>query len=639
MPSRFVLALICLQCSAVCGAEKAPFAIQIVDEATGRRVPLVELRTVNHQLFVTDSNGVATIDEPDLMGQKVYFHIKSHGYEFAKDGFGFRGAVVRVVPNEGQRLIIRRINLAERLYRVTGGGIYRDSAIVGDSVYLKQPQLNAQVFGSDSVVNEVYRGKVYWFWGDTNRPSYPLGLFHVPGATSELPKSGGLDPSLGVNLNYFTDNTGFAKATAQMPGEGPTWIGGLTVVPDEDDRETLLASYVKIKPPMTVYERGLVKFNDETESFDLVSKFDVNAPLHPDGHPFRHTERDVEHVYFATAYPLVRVRATADDWLHLDRYEAFTCLKEGTKLDAQELDRTPEGKLRYAWKRNTPAVGPGDQKKLIESGKLKPHESLLQLRDRDTGTPVTAHAGSVYWNEYRKRFVMIVCQVFGSSMLGETWYAEADTPVGPWVYAVKIVTHDDYSFYNPKQHPFFDQLGGRVIYFEGTYTHTFSGNKNPTPRYDYNQIMYRLDLTDVRTALPVALYAKDASTPNQFHWGHVYDERSFPDSRPAFFALPDPGVKAIPVHVSSTRPDDLTLRLVEANFAEPPLFYAVDVKSESPPKATVPLYRFIHATTGERAFSTNSNWSRDGFTREAQPLCRVWPSPYEPTVDREAAKP
>jgi hypothetical protein len=47
-------------------------------------------------------------------------------------------------------------------------------------------------------------------------------------------------------------------------------------------------------------------------------------------------------------------------------------------------------------------------------------------------------------------------------------------------------------------HPFFDQEGGRIIYFEGTYASTFSGNTNPTPRYDYNQIMYRLDLADPR---------------------------------------------------------------------------------------------------------------------------------------------
>ena len=37
-----------------------------------------------------------------------------------------------------------------------------------------------------------------------------------------------------------------------------------------------------------------------------------------------------------------------------------------------------------------------------------------------------------------------------------------------------------------------------MIYFEGTYTHTFSGNEHRTPRYDYNQIMYRLDLADER---------------------------------------------------------------------------------------------------------------------------------------------
>ena len=81
------------------------------------------------------------------------------------------------------------------------------------------------------------------------------------------------------------------------------------------------------------------------------------------------------------------------------------------------------------------------------------------------------------------------------------WYAEADAPVGPWGAAVKVVTHDRYSFYNPKQHPMFDKDGGRIIFFEGTYTHTFSGNPDATPRYDYNQIMYRLDLSDPRLAM------------------------------------------------------------------------------------------------------------------------------------------
>ena len=120
------------------------------------------------------------------------------------------------------------------------------------------------------------------------------------------------------------------------------------------------------------------------------------------------------------------------------------------------------------------------------------------MRDIDTGKPVRAHAGSVFYNEFRKRFVMIFHEVMGTSLLGEVWYAEADDPLGPWTTARKIVTHKDYSFYNPKHHPYFDQDGGRVIYFEGTYTTFLTGNKDPTPRYDYNQIMYRLDLSDPR---------------------------------------------------------------------------------------------------------------------------------------------
>ncbi|MBP86631.1 MAG: hypothetical protein CMJ64_07945 [Planctomycetaceae bacterium] len=46
-----------------------------------------------------------------------------------------------------------------------------------------------------------------------------------------------------------------------------------------------------------------------------------------------------------------------------------------------------------------------------------------------------------------------------------------------------------------------DKDGGRVIFFEGTYTNMFSGNNDQTPRYNYNQIMYKLDLSDPRLRL------------------------------------------------------------------------------------------------------------------------------------------
>ncbi len=41
-----------------------PFTITVVDDQTGRGVPLVELRTTNDQLFLTDSHGVAALVAP-----------------------------------------------------------------------------------------------------------------------------------------------------------------------------------------------------------------------------------------------------------------------------------------------------------------------------------------------------------------------------------------------------------------------------------------------------------------------------------------------------------------------------------------------------------------------------------------------
>jgi hypothetical protein len=222
----------------------------------------------------------------------------------------------------------------------------------------------------------------------------------------------------------------------------------------------------------------------------------------PDGHTFQLRDGGVDYVYFAAPYPLVRVRARADALPDLHNYEGYTCFKDGSREGNLELDRDSDGKLRFGWKKNTALLTFKLQKELVKSGQLKPEEGFYQLRDRESGKPVDAHFGSVYWNEYRRRWIMIAVEIMGTSVLGEIWYAEAESPLGPWEQARKIVTHDRYSFYNPKQHPYFDKEGGRYIYFEGTYTNTFSGNDEPTPRYNYNQVMYRLDLADERLRKP-----------------------------------------------------------------------------------------------------------------------------------------
>lgn len=315
----------------------APFEIVVVDEATGRGVPLVELTTTSGIAYVTDSAGRVAFDEPGLMNQRVFFAVKSHGYKFKADGFGIRGVALNVEPGGWAQVKIKRLNIAERLYRVTGQGIYRDTVLLGKEPPIRQPLLNAQVTGCDSVLTAIYRGKMHWFWGDTNQVAYLLGNYNVPGATSPLVSSGELISERGVNFDYFVGEKGFAKSVCKMPGEGPTWIGGLAVLPDAAGRERMLTGYVKIKAPMTVYRRGIAVWNDEGEAFDRASDFEPDVPLFPDGHTFQHRDGNADYVYFSSSAPLVRVPATAEAFQDLTQYEAFTCLKPGSQQGKSTL--------------------------------------------------------------------------------------------------------------------------------------------------------------------------------------------------------------------------------------------------------------------------------------------------------------
>ncbi|MEX2174124.1 MAG: hypothetical protein WD872_07165 [Pirellulaceae bacterium] len=611
-----------------------PFAIEVVDDQTGLGVPLVELTTTGGIAFVTDSSGLVAFDEPGLMDQRVHFLVKSHGYEFRQDGFGFRGVALDVAPGGSAQIKLKRLNIAERLYRVTGQGIYRDTVLLGRQPPTKRPVLNAQVIGSDSVMTVTYRDRLFWFWGDTNQPGYPLGNFHTPGATSPLPAAGVLNPAQGVNLEYFTGDDGFARPVAQMPGTGPTWINGVAVLPDDNGTERLLCGYAKIKPPLDVHGRGLALWNDKNAAFEHQMEFAPDAPLYPDGHTFRHRERGEDYVYFTTSFPLVRTRATVESYLNLGEYEAFTCLRPGTTLSQAQIDRDAAGRVRYAWKRGTTPVMPQDQARLVREGKLHVHEGLLQLRDVATGKAVLAHQGSsAEWNERRQRWTNIVLEYYGTSLLGEIWYAEADSPLGPWVYATKVVTHDKYSFYNPQQHPTFNAADRRYLYFEGTYTHTFSGNEHRTPRYDYNQIMYRLDLDDERLALPVAVYdAKGNGQASDLRMNDVDSAAKAEFGKIAFFALDRPRQGTVAYSAVGN-----ALRDVPApvdGLATPPSFYALAADAAEP-GITLPLYEYAGSAGAPPRYDVRGDLKIEGYRRLPQPLCRVWPSPYQPQVKVE----
>ena len=74
------------------------FAIEVIDDQTGRGVLMVELQTTSSIRYYTDSNGRIAFDEPGLMNQKVWFSVSAHGYEFPPDGFGMRGVALETKP-------------------------------------------------------------------------------------------------------------------------------------------------------------------------------------------------------------------------------------------------------------------------------------------------------------------------------------------------------------------------------------------------------------------------------------------------------------------------------------------------------------------------------------------------------------
>lgn len=480
------------------------FGIQVIDEQTGRGIPLIELRTVNDVRYYTDSAGYVAISDPGLMERKIYFSISGPGYIWPeKDAFGYRGTALEVRSGKIVVLKMRRVNIAQRLYRITGEGIYTDSIRLGRHAPIDNPVLDGKVMGQDSSLATVYNAKIYWIWGDTSRPDYPLGNFRSSGATSLLPERGGLNPDTGINLRYFTDKTGFCRPMCPLSNEpgGVVWLDGLTVVPDRAGNQRMIARYSRRNGMKNLFEHGLAVWNDRTETFQkhVVYPLDEHWRF-PTGYPATYAQHGKNYRLFTRQFPVVRALGTLQSIADCSHYQAFTCLAPGThfKAEKSELDRRSDGTLVWGWKYNTDPLNSVQEAVLLSRGLMHPDEARFQMVDALTNHTVTIHSGSFFWNDYLKKWIMIGGQEGGTSFLGEIWFAAAPSPTGPWKRAIKIATHPDYSLYNPSQNPFFDQQGGRIIYFQGTYSVTFSGNTHPVPRYDYNQLMYQLDLSDHR---------------------------------------------------------------------------------------------------------------------------------------------
>jgi len=428
------------------------YKIIVRDKATDQPVPLVELRTTSQLRFVTDNAGVIAFDASEFMNRETWVDVLGHGYEVPPDGFGMRGFRIVPRPNTSHTIHVVRKNIAQRLGRLTGSGLLAESQKLGEYLEWKE----SPITGCDSVQMTEYQGRAFWNWGDTNVAKYPLGNYHMTGAFTDLNLFKSIDLPIRPVFDYLLKSDGSPKSMAPIEGSGPTWLTGYISLKDGDGQEHLVACYRKIKPPLDTHEIGLCEWDDEQQKFQAIQVLwrasdGQPAPQKiPEGHTVRWTDADGQNwILFGNPFPSLRCRDTYAAWKTPSAWESLDVPKELVGSTQEEV--------------------------------------------------VKHHSGSIAWNAFRQRWVTVFMQHFGKpSAFGELWYAEADSPMGPWGTAVKILSHDNYSFYNPRVLGELSQKDSPILLFEGTYTHTFANKPVPTPRYDYNQILYRLDLDDPR---------------------------------------------------------------------------------------------------------------------------------------------
>ena len=464
---------------------------------SGRGVPLTQIFVDDVLIGVTDNGGRALLFDPDLItatAQTTTLEIKSDGYVLVDAQGAAQDSVdVELVAGGETVLQLVRTVAAERLYRITGAGTWRDTVLLGLPVPVAQPLLNAGVVGQDSALSAVYRGEGFYVWGDTTRISYPLGNFHAAGARFAIPDARGVSTGAqrdqGIDLRYIENEDGFAGAIAQMPGPGPTWLDGLVVV-DDDGVEALYATYGKYPALAAPVATGLVRFDDATDRFVQVFEYDLASVIgRPEGQSVAHDGL----LYFRDG---VRVAATVAGLQDPASYASFTPVQQDGSVE-----RDDDGVAVYRYR--TGGVPVRYDNDLPGADRLRGHE-----HDVDSGSPIVIHGNdSVVFHKGIGRYIKVAQQIGGdTSFLGELFLFAADTPHGPWSWGRKIVTHDGMTFYNARIHTFLNDDDD--IYFEGTFTKSFSSTP-PVPRADYNQVMMRVPANLAALRVPVPLYAND----------------------------------------------------------------------------------------------------------------------------------
>jgi len=467
------------------------FRIECLDSVTRRGIPLVLARTVNYVEQYSDSAGNIAFYEPGLMNRAVWFSILADGYNFtasmqpassrprAATPPYDSGVILTTVPGSTATILLKRTQIAERVYRLTGGGLYRDSVLSGAlssipataSPRALEDPLSGSL-GQDSLQLVRYRGRILWFWGDTGCAQSPreanclnTGMYSVA-AHSCVPDDGECNAADPPALEYFGNTSGGFPRPQPIapiaPLEENTWVSAFFVLSSNQPNETLYGHYYK-NPGDGAGQgtEGVARWDDSTSQLVKVAEWPTNLASGLEGahtvHRLSPADELAGYAYFVNGAVRVRVKTS-----------------------------------------------PGHA--------MDPH-SYEQLHP----VPSNYSCATVNWNAYAQKYLCIgevPDKRFGGPLpLTLAW---GDSLAGPFVNGSVISTHEKSgsSCYNPLQMPHMDLENGRVIFVTCTFTAMWTNtNHNPdlwssclfglnsrqgcapvVPRYEYNNIVSRIDV-------------------------------------------------------------------------------------------------------------------------------------------------
>jgi hypothetical protein len=460
-------------------------ACQFVDSADGRPIPLVTATATDNTVVVSDNAGYIHIPVSLSQGTSYYLNLVSPGYDVPSDGFGYNGIQLKV-GTKVKQISLHRTNIAQRSGRVTGIGKYIHAQTLGVIGGFKETPLT----GMDSVQTADINGKRYVFFGDTNWTGYPLGNFRT--TTGAVRRQSRL-PNCPYLIEYHVDVTGKARQSVAVSDsmQGVSWISGVITIGDS------IIGYANHRKSLDQQlAHGFVRWNSSRKMFDDFQAIPENSWKHLDGHPILFRENMTEFVLFGHAIPNFRVPADLSKIRSGQSFETFTCL-----LANGDIDTDTAGTPNWRWRLDGTPIDAEGEIAYLKSGKLKRQHCRHLLSEFATKRTVIPHRGSVHWNAYLGRWLLVFTAINEpDSVLGEVFITAGSSPIGPWSECIRVATHPKYSFYNPLHHEWLDQQGGKLITIEGTYTTMFSGNTVPTPQYEYNQLTYTVDLGDARLA-------------------------------------------------------------------------------------------------------------------------------------------